>query len=77
MVKLKALCKTERARFSPLLILFMVKFEVPKLFKTFCFSPLLILFMVKYGVPMADGAIGFSPLLILFMVKLRFCQGSR
>ena len=55
--------------FSPLLILFMVKFKRVRDGNAGGFSPLLILFMVKYLKPTTFKQSGFSPLLILFMVK--------
>ena len=55
--------------FSPLLILFMVKFQRKSGVKSQGFSPLLILFMVKFRFRFFSKFSSFSPLLILFMVK--------
>ena len=55
--------------FSPLLILFMVKFVFAHPLNEIRFSPLLILFMVKSSCDELGPIVRFSPLLILFMVK--------
>ena len=58
--------------FSPLLILFMVKYTRFKDGRAAGFSPLLILFMVKLAVILILRVLSFSPLLILFMVKYTY-----
>ena len=59
-------------RFSPLLILFMVKSARIATKAKAGFSPLLILFMVKLCPVCIEFQGGFSPLLILFMVKYTY-----